>query len=270
MQTYRHILALAAALIAVLAVIYAGLIVGSGPATAERIVASLSRHRVQVTSSFTGTQIVLFGSIERDPPPAVQRTNYDIVVTVMGPRQTIVTRRKGRVLGIWANVDSRAFINVPTYLSVLTNRPVNSIANAETTRRLQVGLENIVLPQQIGPDIADSVRDDPFRKNFVKLQVDHKLYSEETNGVTFLTPTLFRSDIALPAVAPFGNYDVEVKLFSEGNMVTRMTSAFELVKFGFEQQLADAARNHGTLYGLSVVAMALGTGWFASIVFRRD
>ena len=266
MVTRRHMIALAAVHAAVLA----GLIAGMVPANAERIIASISRHRVQVTSSFTGTQIVLFGSIERDPPPAVQRTNYDIVVTVSGPRQTIVTRRKGRVLGIWANVDSRTFVNVPTYLSVLTNRPVNSIANAETTRRLQVGLENIVLPQQIGPDIADVVRDDPFRKNFVRLQVDHKLYSEETNGVTFITPTLFRADIALPAVAPFGNYDVEVKLFSDGNMITRMTSAFELVKFGFEQYVADAARNHGALYGLTTVLMALGTGWFASIVFRRD
>lgn len=258
------------ALSATLAVVVAGLLAGMIPARAERIIASISRHRVQVTSSFTGTQIVLFGSIERDPPPAVQRTNYDIVVTVSGPKRTIVTRRKGRVLGIWANVDSRTFVNVPTYLMVLTNRPVASIANAETTRRLQVGLENIVLPQQIGPDVADVVRDDPFRKNFIRLQTDHKLFSEKTNGVTLLTPTLFRADIELPAVAPFGNYDVEVKLFSDGAMITRMNSAFELVKFGFEQYLADAAHNHGALYGLATVLMAFGTGWFASIVFRRD
>jgi uncharacterized protein (TIGR02186 family) len=266
MIAYRHRLALAA----IPATVLASLIACMTPASAERIVAAFSQLRVQVTSSFTGAQIVLFGSIERDPAPAPQRTNYDIMVTVAGPRQTIVTRRKGRVLGIWANVDSRTFVNVPTYLVVLTNRPVNSIANAETARRLQVGLENIVLPQQIGPDIADVVRDDPFRKNFVRLQIDHKLYDEKTNGVTFLTPTLFRADIALPAVAPFGNYDVDVKLFSDGNMITRMGSAFELFKFGFEQHLADAARNYGTLYGLATVLMALGTGWFASIVFRRD
>jgi uncharacterized protein (TIGR02186 family) len=262
MVQYRHALAFAA--------VFGGLVAGTLPAGAERIVASISLHRVQVTSSFTGTQIVLFGAIERDPPPAQQRTSYDIVVTVTGPRETIVTRRKGRVLGIWANVDSRTFVNVPTYLTVLTNRPVNAIANAETARRLQVGLENIVLPQQIGPDIADVVREDPFRKNFVRLQIDHKLFSEQTNGVTFLTPTLFRADIPLPAVAPLGNYDVDVKLFSEGNLITRTPSAFELVKFGFEQFLADAARNHGVLYGLTTVLMAFGTVWFASIVFRRD
>lgn len=253
-----------------LAVACTGLIAETLPAGAERIIASISRHRVQVTSSFTGTQIVLFGSIERDTPTSPLRGNYDIVVTISGPRETIVTRRKGRVLGIWANVDSRTFVNVPNYLVVLTNRPVDAIARPEVARRLQVGLDNNVLPQQIGPDIADTVRDDPFRVNFIKLKTEQRLYSEMTNGVTFLTPTLFRADITLPAVAPIGNYDVDVKLFSEGNMIARIASAFELIKFGFEQFVADAARQHGIIYGLATVLMALGTGWFASIVFRRD
>ncbi len=36
------------------------------PAAAERLVASLSNHRVLVTSNFTGAELVLFGAIERD------------------------------------------------------------------------------------------------------------------------------------------------------------------------------------------------------------
>ena len=252
------------------AAIFASLIVGTTPAGAERIIASMSSYRVQVTSSFTGTQIVLFGSIERDPAPAPQRTSYDIVVTITGPQQTTVTRRKGRMLGIWANVDSRTFVKVPTYLAVLSSRPIDGIARPEIARRLQLGLENIVLPQQIGTDIADVVREDPFRQNFVRIKIDQKLYSELNKGVTFLSPTLFRADIQLPKVAPIGNYDVDVKLFSEGDMITRQGSAFELIKFGFEQFLAETARNNGALYGLATVLMALGTGWFASVVFRRD
>jgi uncharacterized protein (TIGR02186 family) len=147
---------------------------------------------------------------------------------------------------------------------------VNSIANADTTRRLQIGLENIQLPQQIGPDIADTVRDDPFRKNFVQIKTERGLYREQERGVTFLTPTLFRAEIPLPPVAPLGNYDVDVKLFADGAMITRATSAFELIKFGFEQFVAESARNHGLLYGLSTAFMALLTGWFASVLFRRD
>ena len=30
-------------------------------------------------------------------------------------------------------------------------------------RQMQLGLDNFLLPQQIGPDVGDPVRDDPFR-----------------------------------------------------------------------------------------------------------
>ncbi len=247
-----------------------GCTLGAAPAAAERIIASMSLHRVFVTSNFTGTQITLFGAIERDPPGQQLRPNYDVVVTVTGPRQNAVTRRKGRVLGIWTNVDSRTFINVPIYLAVLTNRPIEALASAETARRLQIGLKNIQLPQQIGPDVADVVPDDPFRTNFLRLKMAQQLYSERTNGVTFLTPTLFRADIPLPPNAPIGNYDVDVKLMFDGNQITRARSAFELVKTGFEQFVAEAAQKHDLLYGLATALMAFLTGWFASVVFRRD
>ena len=92
------------------------------------------------------------------------------------------------MLGIWVNVDSREFVRVPSYLAVLSNRPVAQIANADTLRRLQIGLDNILLPQRIGPDIADTVRDDPFRVAFVRLESEHGLYREIASAVTFLTP----------------------------------------------------------------------------------
>lgn len=243
---------------------------GVAPACAERLITSISRHQVSVTSSFVGTSIVLFGTVEPDKPTARLRSAYDIVITVTGPRQTVVTRRKERVVGIWANAASRTFVNVPTYLHVLANRPFDQIANTETLRRLQIGLDYFQLPQQIGPDVADVVRDDPFRVNFVRLKTEHQLYGQRTNSVTFLTPTLFRAEIRLPAEAPFGNYDADVKLFADGNLLVRTKSAFEVVKVGFEQFVATAARDYGLFYGVATVMMALLTGWFASVAFRRD
>ncbi len=242
----------------------------ASPAAAERLITTLSTSRVLISSNFTGADVVLFGSIERDAQTVPRRGGYDIVVTVTGPRDTIVTFRKERVAGIWVNADSRTFVKVPSYLTVLANRTISDIADINTLRRTQTGLQRTILPQEISGDIADSTREDPFRQAFLRLKVDQGLYRELQNGVTFLTPALFRASIAIPDNAPTGNYDVDVKLFVDGVLLTRTQTALEVVKVGFEQFLANAARDYGLLYGILTAMMALLTGWFASVVFRKD
>ena len=244
---------------------------GPKPAGAERLVTSISRHQVQVNSSFTGTSIVLFGTIEPDSEDTPRRgVGYDVVVTVQGPKQTIVERRKQRVLGIWTNMAARTFVSVPSYLAVLSTQPFEKISDAESLRRLKIGFDNTLLPQQIGPDLGDVPLSDPFRVSFVRLKQQHGLYVQKTNGVTLLTPTVFRAEIALPAEAPIGSYNVEIKALADGALKSSGVSAFEITKVGFEQFVANAAREHGLLYGLTTAMMAVLTGWFASVVFRRD
>jgi len=69
---------------------------------------------------------------------------------------------------------------------------------------------------------------------------------------------------------PIGTYDVEIKLFADGALVTKTETAFEIVKVGFEQFVANTARQNGMVYGIVTAAMALMTGWIASLVFAKD
>jgi uncharacterized protein (TIGR02186 family) len=239
------------------------------PARAERLIASVSNHRVTVTPNYSGEELVLFGSVEKDANTPPNRT-YDLVVTVAGPRADMVTRRKERKFGIWINTDSRQFLQVPAYLAIFSNRPFEAIASPEVQRRQQVGINNVVLTQRVGPDYADVVPNDPFRSAFVRLRTQHGLYREATSAVTFLTPTLFRTGIPLPGEVPIGTYNVDIKLFADGQLVTRTDTAFEIVKVGFEQYVANTAKQNGLAYGLVTAMMALMTGWMASIVFRKD
>jgi len=246
------------------------LIILASPAHAERLITTLSTSRVLIYSNFTGADVVLFGSVERDAQTVARRGGYDIVVTVTGPREDILTFRKERVFGIWVNADSRTFVKAPSYLTVLSNRTITDIADINTLRRTQTGLARTLLPQEISGDIADSIRDDPFRQAFLRLKVERNLYRETQNGVTFLTPALYRAAIPIPDNAPTGNYDVDVKLFADGALLSRTQTALEVVKVGFEQVVANAARDYGLLYGLATALMALLTGWLASVVFRKD
>jgi uncharacterized protein (TIGR02186 family) len=239
-------------------------------AHAERLIVSVSNHRVTVTPNYSGEELVLFGSVEKDDKTPANRGNYDLVVTVSGPRADMVTRRKERKFGIWVNTDYRQFLKVPTYLALFSNRPFDAIASPEVQRRQQLGINNVLLTQRVGPDYADVVPNDAFRSAFVRLRAQHGLYREATSAVTFLTPTLFRTGIPLPGEVPIGTYDVDIKLFADGALVTRTETAFEIVKVGFEQFVATTAHQNGFAYGLVTAFMALMTGWMASIVFRKD
>ena len=228
----------------------AALITSTSPAAAERLVSSLSNHRVMVTSNFTGDEVVLFGGIEQDANSRPRRGGYDIVVTVTGPRQTLVTFRKSRVLGIWVNTDwqrIREGAGLPCGAAAIgrsTTLPAPRRCSGCSLAWTIFRCLNAAM--QVTPTASS---DDPFRAAFLKIRTDLGLYREVSNGVTFLTPALFRASIPLPAAVPVGNYEVDVRLFADGAMIARTPSALEVYKAGFEQVVSNAARYHGFLYG---------------------
>ena len=186
------------------------------------------------------------------------------------PARDMVTRRKERMVRHLGQCRLAHFVKAPSYLAAFADRPLDKIAAPDVQRRQQLGLNNVLLTQRVGTDYADVVQSDPFRRAFIRLRTEQGLYSENTSAVTFLTPTLFRTGIPLPAEVPIGTYNIGIKLFSDGALIAKTDTAFEIVKVGFEQFVATAARQHGFVYGVATAAMALMAGWMASIVFRKD
>src|SRR3954468_24870510 len=102
---------------AALAVLLVLLLVST--ARAERLIVSVSNHRVTVTPNYSGEELVLFGSMEKEATTPANRP-YVLGVTVAGPGADRVTRRKERRFGIWINTDSRQFLKVPAYLALFS------------------------------------------------------------------------------------------------------------------------------------------------------
>lgn len=237
-------------------------------AAAETLIASLSAHRVQIMSNYTGVQLAVFGVIERDGRTVPRVGPYDVVVTVRGPREMVVVHEKQQVFGIWINRERRNFVNVPSFVQVLATRPIQDFIELERARRFQLGLIPIVTPPGITMDVDPRASD--FRASLVRLRYESGLYREQERGVTFLSSNVFQASVALPAIAPIGAYDVDIALFSDGVMLTKQSTNFEVVKAGFEQTVAEAAYQRPLLYGMFAAFMSIVFGWLASVAFRRD
>jgi uncharacterized protein (TIGR02186 family) len=252
-----------------LAAVGCALLLGASGAHAETLIASLSTSRVLISSNYTGSSVVLFGTIERDAQTVSRAGGYDVVITVRGPKQTLTVREKQPVGPIWVNRAEQTFEKMPAYLAVLSSAPLETVTTEPLRQRLRVGLEAIVQgpPSSGNPNAEDDRR---FREALLRLEQRAGLYFLEERGVSFLTRTVFRAPIPVPATAPPGNYDVEIALFADKALLSRAHTSFELVKTGFEQRIAVLARDWSAAYGAATAGVALLFGWLASVIFRRD
>ncbi|EAV44689.1 hypothetical protein SIAM614_07413 [Roseibium aggregatum IAM 12614] len=236
---------------------------------AQELVTSLSSDLISIQSNFTGTEIVIFGqasNIERQPNDP---SGYELAIVVEGPPQDITTRRKGRFLGVWVNREAERFQNVPSYYAVASTINISNMANRTVLDDLGIGLNHINLAVSGVSNVALSDRDD-FRRAFVRLRKQMGLYSEQETSITFLTDTMFRTNIPLPANIPVGDYKVKSFLFLHGDVVAQTEQTLAVAKSGFEQVTFEMAQSYPLFYGLLAVSLAIFTGWLAGVIFRKD
>ncbi len=241
------------------ALAFAALATQAHAAPSENLVAGLSQDAVQITSSYNGAEIVVFGAVERP-----QSSQPDIVVAVRGPAADIRVRRKERVAGIWINTNRVVLKQMPSYYFAAGTRPLEQIARADVLRDYGLGLDGVRPASTMG-------RHDPtpFRQAMVAEEERRGLYRQVDGGVTFLSGTLFRVRVPVPAAAPRGRYDVKVYLLREGRVIAVEPATLDIEQIGIERRLFAFARRDPLAYGLAAVVMAVSLGWLSALAFRR-
>ena len=242
----------------------AAILMAASTAKAADLVSGISTDLIQITSNFTGADIVVFGAIEQSEELGPQG-DQDLVVVIRGPALDMTVRRKARMFGVWVNREQVVFSGLPGYYFLASTRPLDDIASLQTQQRFRLGTAN--LEYQIPPGI-DAVESDAFRAAAIRDRKREGLYWESPTGIEFLSRTLFRARIPVPAAVPPGLYRAEVYLFQGGTVVSAQSSPLFIDKTGFERRLYDFAYQRSLAYGISAVLMSIVFGWLASVAFR--
>lgn len=236
------------------------------PAMAERLVTQVSEDEVSITSSFAGQTLTLFGTIEPDAGATQALVGpYHVVITITGPLQSRVARRKTNVFGIWLNTSQMEFVNFPSFYQVLSDAKLGDITNPITLAE-----KSIPLAKQTETAPGESWFDSlSFGPQLVRLMEDKGMFKLDEGGVTFRSDTFYFAQVALPSDAPPGSYLAHTYLFRDGALIADKSEGFSVRKIGFERFLGLASRQQPLLYGLVCVMLALFTGWLGGVVFRR-
>jgi uncharacterized protein (TIGR02186 family) len=226
---------------------------------AQSLVADLSHHLIAITTAFVGTTVVLFGVAEK---------SGNLAVTVQGPREDVVVRRKSRVAGIWINRENLAFRSVPVYYAVASTGPLEQIARPEVLAQLEIGTGSLDLEpiDAAGLELSEIAS---FKDALVRRKQEQRLYSREPAPINFIGDKLFRTTLVFPANVPPGIYQVQVFDLQDGFAADAQRSTLVVSKVGLEADIYDFAQHRAWLYGLTAIAMAVLSGWLAGMIFRR-
>ena len=239
----------------------AALLLLAGPArAAEDVVSGLSQDQIEINSSYTGTDIVVFGTIER----SLGAAGRDIVVVVRGPDTQITVRRRDRFAGVWVTRESAHVQGMPAFYVLASTRPLSSIATPEILSRHGLGAAHLT------PSAIITHHDPgPFREAAIRQLEAQGLYTDAPGSIDFHSESLFKTVVPIPAAVARGQYNVEVYLFRDGDVVSVQSTPFFIDQIGLERRIYSLAHNSPLLYGLFAVFMALLFGWAASVLMRR-
>ena len=248
------------------ALLLALLLVVAPSVRAEELAAGLSKDDIKISSSFTGTDLVLFGAIESDSGAAISAVqDRDVVVVVRGPATAVTVRRKERLGPIWINRDQRRYLGVPGFYFAASTKPLNQISDPATLDRFHLGLAHLEFTPPAGTVMPSS----DYRSAILRAKARAELYSEHAGGVQFVSGSLFRTTIAFPSNLPSGTYDVNVYLFRQHQIVTAFSTPLRIGKTGVERLLFKFANDVPWAYGLAAVLLAGLAGWTSAMLFRQ-
>lgn len=225
---------------------------------------SLASEHVDISTEFAGAPVVVFGTVQK------QSTGQHLAMTLKGPEVRMIVRKKERsILGVWSNAQNIEFRRVPSYYDYALEAGINVAGLAkQTAESLELDPEHLGFYAE--QDDLDDKSLDMFRDALIRQLQTKGFYAIKPVTITYVTPTLFRADFALPAGVPTGLYTVDAAVYDADGVVSRQSQILRVGQVGFNARVYIFAHEHGFFYGVFTVMLALIFGWSAFTFLRRD
>ena len=230
----------------------------------EEVVLGLSKDKVAITTSFDGSEILIFGAVKREKP-IPSDSPLEVIVTVSGPLEPVIVRRKGYKYGIWINVDSLNIDHAPVFYAVATSGPIDKVLTDTEDLRQKITIDRAIRSVGAPDDIKDAAT---FTDAVIRIRQNAGLYQTLIGKVAVDQQTLFRTSVKMPANLTEGDYTTRIFLTRNGKIISSYETSIDVRKVGLERWLFSLSRENPMLYGLMSLAIAIAAGWGASAVFR--
>lgn len=226
-----------------------------GAASAD-IQMTANPDRILMGATFNGQQIQVTGILPAEA---------SVIIRVTGQVEHRKLKKKGRALGIlWMNQGAVEISNVP---SVFLLYPPEG---EEVTWSVPgLGLDAVCESAEIETEGEDT---DGLFEEFVKLKQKSGLYGTFPGvveyGVQNGDEKTFQCTLSMPSALPTGTYQLEAVAVKDDAVVSRTTLEVEATETGMPAFISRLAFDHGTLYGVLAVLIAVMAGLLTGVLFK--
>jgi len=228
----------------------------------DRVVAGLSQHNVSLTTSFSGSQLFIYGAFDTENH---KPTDLDVIVAVTGPGERVEVRKKERQFGIWINGQGVEIDEAPSFYAVATTGSFRDTLNWTEDQRHRVGLDQVIRLIDAPEWVANR---EEYREAVARIREDQGLYSIQEGTVKVIDDKLFETRIMLPANLVEGDYKARIFLTQAGEVLDVFEDRVEVRRAGIGRWIYTSAKEWPALYGIASIVIALVAGWLASFFFR--
>ena len=219
------------------------------------VTAHLPKDAIQVTTDYHGERLLIYGIVSPD---------CDVVIKLSSPRVRATYARKGRVGIFWFTVSKVAFDNVPWMFKIKSTRPLDEILNAQEQIRYRIGKRGLIS----SIECEDSASSSYLVEEMIHNRIEDQLYSFREGEIKRVKGNMFETSFFWPAKAPPGTYHVDTFAVRDGRVVGFESELVKVEKVGLEAWASRLALEHGLLYGIVAVIVAMACGLLVGLVFR--
>ena len=192
-----------------------------------------------------------------------------VAFRLLGAREELTLMRKGRVGGLWMNVQQIHFKNLPKVYLLWTSAKLASMEAGGAEKAMKLNYQSL-----LSGSLETNNREEEslLLHELIKLKEADNLY-QVFEGSVRLKPlekgTWDQADavLELPAKIYPGSYVLELLAFNKGNGRLLHSSTLEVKLVGFPALISGLALGKGLWYGILAVLIAMVSGLLIGIVF---
>ena len=231
----------------------------AAPCAAETSL-QLFPSRIEVDLFFNGAALVATGTVPKD---------CGVVLKLEGNRRAEAYRRKDRRGPLWVSTGRVEFDALPELYMVAA-----SSDSAHLARQLDVVGEGLGALRRSVTIAQSPPGDDGFVfDEYLRLKIQRGFYALRPESVALSDRngafSVFRAEFRVPPAVRPGTYRATLYCFSDHRLVSESVESVSVEKAGLVRMLSNVAFQHGGVYGVVSVAVALAAGLVVGMIFRK-